>query len=339
MKPIFHPHLVNGPSGDPALYIEMLFEKRALLFDMGDLHALPARKILRLTHVFISHAHMDHFIGFDQVLRVVLGRDKEIFFYGPAGFAEQVAHRLQGYSWNLVHNYATDFIVHAIEIAADGQALHASFSCRQRFQRLREEQVLFTDGIILDEAGFRVRVAVLDHRIPSLAFSLEEKQHINIWKTKLAELGLATGPWLAQLKAAVMKDWPGDTPITAVTTTNERREFKLQDLSASIIAITPGQKIVYVVDAGFTEENNRRIIRLAENADLLFIEATFLQEELAHAKKKYHLTAQQAGWLAKQARVQRLIPFHFSSKYAGREQTLIDEALAAFSAENDTLLV
>lgn len=186
---------------------------------------------------------------------------------------------------------------------------------------------------------WRKRVAVLDHRIPSLAFSLEEKQHINIWKTKLAALGLATGPWLAQLKAAVMQSLPGDTPITAATTTNERREFKLQDLIAGIVAITPGQKIVYVVDAGFTEENNRRIIRLAGNADLLFIEATFLQEEVANAKKKYHLTAQQAGWLAKQARVQRLIPFHFSSKYAGREQTLIDEALAAFSSENNSLLV
>ena len=33
MRPLLHPSLVNGRSGDPALYIETLFEKRAILFE------------------------------------------------------------------------------------------------------------------------------------------------------------------------------------------------------------------------------------------------------------------------------------------------------------------
>ena len=58
MRPNFHPVLVNGSAGDPALFIDCLFEHRALLFDLGDIRALPPRKLLRISHVFVSHAHM-----------------------------------------------------------------------------------------------------------------------------------------------------------------------------------------------------------------------------------------------------------------------------------------
>lgn len=39
MRPIFQPHLVNGPFDDPALFVDALFERRALLFDLGDIAA------------------------------------------------------------------------------------------------------------------------------------------------------------------------------------------------------------------------------------------------------------------------------------------------------------
>jgi len=83
MRPILHPCLVNGRSGDPALYVEMLFENRAVLFDLGDISNLSPRKIQRLEHVFVSHAHIDHFIGFDRLLRLLVGREKTIKLYGP----------------------------------------------------------------------------------------------------------------------------------------------------------------------------------------------------------------------------------------------------------------
>jgi len=41
MRPLLHPSLVNGRTGDPALYIETLFERRAILLDLGDIGALP----------------------------------------------------------------------------------------------------------------------------------------------------------------------------------------------------------------------------------------------------------------------------------------------------------
>lgn len=66
MTPSFSPHLVNHPFGDPGLYVDIRWSRRALLFDLGDNVSLSATQLLRAQDIFISHTHMDHFIGFDR---------------------------------------------------------------------------------------------------------------------------------------------------------------------------------------------------------------------------------------------------------------------------------
>jgi ribonuclease Z len=333
MKPLFHPRLVNDPFGDPGLYVDFLFERRALLFDLGDLSPLAARQLLKVTHAFVSHTHMDHFAGFDALLRLFLGRDKVLHLFGPPGFIDRVEHKLAGYTWNLVANYENDFIVRASELSPENGLETAQFRSRTGFRREIADALFVRSGMLLDEETFHVRAAFLDHQIPCLAFALEEKFHVNVWKSGLEELGLPTGPWLRDLKAAVARAEPSETPVTVGWREDgalRERSVSLGELRERVLRIVPGQKIAYVTDAGYTPENAATIIDLARGVDTLFIETAFTHEEERRAAEKYHLTARQAGELARAAEVKRLIPFHFSPKHSEEEERLVREAMEAF---------
>lgn len=334
MTPLFHPQPVNDPLGDPAVYVDFLFERRALLFDLGDLAALPARKLLRLTHAFVSHTHMDHFAGFDRVLRLCLGREHALTLFGPPGFIDQVEHRLASYTWNLVQNYPADFTLIAAEWRNDATLARAQFRCRQRFAREPLEALPVRDDVLLDEEEFRVRAARLDHDIPCLAFVLEEKLHLNVWKNRLAELELPTGPWLKDLKEQVRRNAPDESPITIRwhdSKGQHERILPLGQLKREVLRIVPGQKIGYVVDAVYHAENAARIVQLVRGANILFIETVFLENDAEHAAGRFHLTAHQAGTLARKAGVQHFVPLHFSPRYSDDPDALRREAQAAFT--------
>ena len=330
MRPIFQPRLVNGPCGDPALFVDLLFERRALLFDLGDLAALPPRKLLRTSHVFVSHTHMDHFVGFDRLLRVCLGRERPLALYGPEHFIEQVAHKLAAFTWNLVENYAVELVLTAHEVGADGTLRRATFRSRDRFARRDEEPRAMSDGRLLVDGSFEVSCAVLDHRTPCLGYALQEATHVNVWRNRLAELGLEPGPWLREVKRMILGGAADDAALTARGTDGTDRAVTLGALRESALQLVPGEKIAYVTDVAWHADNARRIAALAARADILFLECTFLDADADEAARKHHLTARQAGALARAAGASLLVPFHFSPRYAGREAELHAEALSAF---------
>jgi ribonuclease Z len=333
MTPLLHPFLVNDRFGDPALYVDFKFEKRALLFDLGDLHALDPRKVLRLSDVFVSHAHLDHFVGFAQALRILLGRDKHLRLTGPAGFADRVEHALAAFSWNLVDRYSTELRLTVTEVLSGAEARRAEFRLKNAFRREAAATPDLKGGLVHDDETLQVRAAVLDHRIPCLAFAVQEKAHVNVWKDRLERLDLAVGPWLRELKRAVLHGDPDDTPIRAASRDGgavRERVFPLGTLKREVLEIVPGQKIAYVVDALYSEDNVERIVALARGADILFVEAAFAREDGERAADRYHLTSEQAGRLGRLAGVRRLEPFHFSPRYAGQEARLRREVEDAF---------
>jgi ribonuclease Z len=334
MRPLLHPSLVNGRYGDPAVYVETLFEKRAILFDLGDIAKLSPRKIQRLEHVFVSHAHIDHFIGFDHLLRVLVGRDKTIKLYGPNGFIDHVHHKLRAYQWNLVDRFAVDLVFVVTEVNSLLDTNTARFRLKNGFAAEAVGSNPTVEGVLESEPGFRVSTAVLDHRTPCLAFAMEETAHVNVWKNRLAELGLPVGPWLHELKRAVIENRPDEdmVRIGLSSTAPSDRMMRLGELRSAIM-VTPGQKIGYVTDVADTAANRSAIIRLVQNADLLFIEAAFAEADVALAAERAHLTTAAAGAIAREAGVRQIEPFHFSPRYSGEEARLLNEVMAAFSGQ------
>ena len=332
MKPLFHPQPIHDPFGDPGIYVEFMFDRRALLFDMGDLYPLSPRKVLKISHIFVSHTHMDHFIGFDHLLRIALGRDKELSLFGPPSFIDHMGNKLASYTWNLVENYSNNLTLKITEVHPTGRKT-ACFRCQSGFRREEFNWADSSDSTLLDEPAFRVRTMMLDHKIPCLAFSLEEKQHVNILKTHLEKMELPVGPWLKELKEAVMRKEPNETLFRVWWKEKcelKERKIPLGELKANIVRVVPGQKITYVADVIYHEANARKIVELAKGSDMLFIETSFLQRDAKLAAEKFHLTAQQAGQLARQAQVKQMVPFHFSPKYTHQGELLLHEAMKTF---------
>jgi len=330
----FDPALINDPFGDPGLYIDLVFERRALLFDLGDLSPLPPRKLLRVSDVFITHRHMDHFAGFDQLLRLLLGRQKSIGIYGPPGLVDAVEHKLKAYSWNLIESYEGNLVFRVTETDLAGRLCSAAFSSRMRFARSEAKSGQSDEGLLVQEPGLQIRGAMLDHGEAVLAFALEERAHINVWRNKVEAMGLAVGPWLRAFKEAVLSA-RADGALIDVAWRDPAKDspasLPLGLLKKEIMKITAGRKIAYVVDCSYTDANVEKIVWLAKNADILFIETTFLDADSALAKARRHLTARQAGTIARLAGVKRIVTLHHSPRYKDGGDRLTEEAHEAFA--------
>ena len=318
MKPSFHGRSVNGPFDDPCIYVRILREGRAFLFDLGFTTGLSPKDILKTDMIFVSHTHIDHFIGFDTILRA-LKKEGTLKLYGPKGFIDCVEGKLRGYTWNLIGDYP--LVIEVAEVGDDCMDT-AVFRADNYFER----QVLGTghfDRILMRDAFYFVSAEILDHRVPCLAFSLEEDYHINIDKARLKDMALPVGPWLGEFKTAIRKDQ------TEKTFTINGRTFSLRDLSG-IATKERGQKVSYVVDAIGSDSNIEKIINFVQGADVLYIETYFLDRDKMRARDRYHLTAREAGMIAREAGVGRMEAIHFSPRYIDNPDELLREAREEF---------
>lgn len=320
MKPSFHAKPVNGLFEDPCVYVRILREKRALLFDLGYMGRLELGNLLKITDVFVTHMHMDHFAGFDTLLRGVLKRDIPLKIFGPENIIQCVEGKLKGYTWNLIKDYPLKIDV--FEINKDSIS-HAGFYAESSFRKTMHSTMIF-DGMIKKEPLFKIQGVLLTHQIPVMAYSLEEEFHININKAILTEKELPVGPWLSDLKKAIREQKSEE-----ITFEINNKIFTLKEL-LEIATITKGQKISYVMDVAPTDENMGKIIPFVKDSDILFCEAYFLEKDRDRAEERHHLTAALAGKIAREANVKSLEIMHFSPKYRHNVDELYNEAMREF---------
>lgn len=326
MKSTLRPRLLNGRTGDPALLLPMQWHGRSILIDLGRIDRTPGTVLVSIERVFVSHAHMDHFMGFDQLLRVMLPRDTRLELYGPAGIAGCVEGKLAGYTWNLTDEYT--FTIDVVEIH-DGRRRRFRFAAARRFVREPLGEDTYA-GPVFEDDVIAVDAAALDHKIVSMAYAVREHRHLNVRPEALAALGARPGRWLGDLKRAVRAGADPDVRVE-VAPGLVRPLGELRDM---LLLETPGQKVAYVVDTIFSPQNAERIVALAHDADVFYCESPFLDADIDQATRRYHLTARQAGALARAARVRRLNVFHFSPRYEGRYGQIVQEAQDEFAGRD-----
>jgi ribonuclease Z len=178
--------------------------------------------------------------------------------------------------------------------------------------------------LLLDTGEFSVKYIQLNHKTPSFGYAFLEADSFNVQKDVLQTLGLEPGPWIASLKQHASHPETQDTLLQVGAMT-----YPVKDLSHKLLVRKKGKKITYLTDFILDEEYLEDIVRFAWESDTLFCEAAFLEHDREKARRTYHLTAKEAGILARMTHTKHLIIFHFSRRYQDYSP-LIKEAKAEF---------
>ncbi len=312
--------LVNGVFGDPLLHLRLGHQRRSLLFDLGEGSRLPARIAHQVSDVLVTHAHIDHIAGFLWLLRSRIGGLSVCRMFGPPRLAEQIAGLIRGICWDRIADRGPVFEVS--EVDGDRIASYRIQAGGPGRVVIGERRV--QDGILLQEASFRVRACTLDHGTPVLAYALEPSLDVNVRKERLEARRLTPGPWLRDLKERIAAGLTDDEILLPDGT----RET-VGALAADLVLVCPGQKLTYATDFADTPDNRRRATALAAGSHAFFCESAFVQADEAQARRTGHLTTRACGEIASAAGVDYLIPFHFSRRYE-HEPRKVYEEIAGF---------
>lgn len=142
--------LPTGKRNATAQYI--LCDNRHILIDCGEGTQGQMRrfgvKLQKLSHIFISHLHGDHYFGLIGLLStmLLLGRDKGIHIYGPKGLKDIILLQLQ----------------------AGGHPMTFDI----RFYEIAKGEV----GVLFEDKVLQINTFPLNHRIATHGFSIIQKE-------------------------------------------------------------------------------------------------------------------------------------------------------------------
>ena len=169
---------------------------------------------------------------------------------------------------------------------------------------------VISPGILVEDEGFQLQAFPVHHRGPGcFGFAFVEKAKRPFLVDKAEALGIPAGP--------IRRELVQERPVTLA-------DGRVIDPNQVLGPPQAGAKLVFVGDAGQTDN----LVEVAQGANGLVIEATYLDEEAELARKFGHLTARQAAELARDAGVGTLILNHLSRRYSGRQ--VLAEATSIF---------
>ena len=266
----------------PAIVIKAFGE--VMLFDCGEgtQRQFIFAKIspMKISKIFISHYHGDHILGLPGLLQSMnfRGREKKLTIYGPEGLDE-----LKKAIYNLGY-CSIDFPIEFVELES---------------------------GIIEENDEYIIKCTSVNHNIPSLAYSIEEKKKPRFLREKAIELGVPVGPDFGRLHNGEEIEVNGKI-IKPEQVLGEPRK---------------GIKITYSGDTRPCEE----LIELAKDSTVLIHESTYNLEDNDKAEENFHSTSTDAANIAKYSNSNQLILTHISTRYNANEtKELLNEAKSIF---------
>jgi ribonuclease Z len=196
-------------------------------------------------------------------------------------------------------------------------AVHFPAAGQEFFDRLRHATSYWDNAEIvpmpvdgastqIETLAGRLTALPLRHSVPTYGYRLTEPETRRMLPERLAEHGIS-GPAVGEL----------------------RRTGRLGDVTLDQVSVVrPGQSFAFIMDTGLCDN----VHALAAGVDLLVIESTFLSEDAELAALVGHLTAAQAGAVAREAGVRTLVLTHFSQRYQDASR-FADEARKEFDGD------
>ena len=316
--------LVNGSTGDPALYVDYPGRDDALLFDAGELASLGTDRLKDLAAVFITHHHVDHFMDLDRIVRANLDRDKTLHIFGPEGTIRRVYDRIKSYEYSFFPFQKLVVKVH--DVLAD-RLRWADLSCERRFPEpeVAERAARGRVRVIYANDDLSIEAAPVDHTVPCLAFAMVEKPGAHPDAIRLSAGPLRPGPWVARALELLRTGTAPETPVEI-----DGGRFPLGTLADRYFTTTKGARLAYITDTAWSEASRPALIKLAHRAKRLYCDSYYASAQLHQAETYRHMTATQAAELAVAARVEELVLIHFAPRYKGRYPELLAEARTIF---------
>jgi ribonuclease Z len=320
------PTFFSGLLDDPVLYLFVRPLGRGILLDCGRIHHLAKRVMKSLSALFISHAHMDHFMGMDTFVRSVHVSPRTIDIFGPPGLSDKMACKLAGYAWNLTEAYWCSFRVH--DVYAD-RIETALFSGPEAFARQQLGVLSRPDRTIYQNQNITVEAEECDHKIPSLIFKVSECSSFQVDEEKLVRAGLVKGDWLRTLQKNLRGTTQGNLPLNVLW---QREEGIVEEavenqhgLYEKIRGERPEASIGYITDIDFNNKNIEKILSLMKGVTLLVCECSFLKKEKEKARNSAHLCSDDVNFLIDKLRPAFFLPMHLSKSYIHTWENLFEE--------------
>jgi ribonuclease Z len=163
---------------------------------------------------------------------------------------------------------------------------------------------------IMDDEQLSVTTIPLNHRVPTCGFLFREKP----LKRKISKdfAGNHRIPYEIFEKIRLGEDYVDEDGIV----------YKNKDIT---VDPPKSRSYAYCTDTAYNED----VIPIIEGVDLLYHEATFMQDKVENAHEKFHSTALEAATIALKANVRQLMLGHYSARYKDTD-SLLNEAKQVF---------